>query len=474
MIADRGTERLATLIRAGIFALLLLSPLPFGAVPAGPVVAIELWAAVLGTLSLVLVWRGPYVFPRWGGWLLAAAGVAIAVGLVQMLPLPLEWTRAISPTTATARHDVATVVAGVRTTWMPVSIEVPATLDAISRFIAYLLIGFSAAVTIRDPRHLKLTALVLALSVAFQGFYGAAEHLSGHQHIFGFAKIYMLDSATGTFINRNHYAIYLAMTLPFALWLALDGLGGGRFPRSFRSALIGLGGTAGIVSAIGAVATALGWCGILLSNSRSGLAAGIVATGILLVRMRSGFRTAVIAVLVLLLPTIALLWVEIRSPGERFLTESSAALGLGGRLEVWTASLESVRESLVLGTGYGTFERVFPLYRAASTLRRWEHAHNEYLQILFECGIIVAIAVTAGLVLAIRSVRPGRNQRSVPVPSSAALAGLAALAISALVDFPLRIPCVPVLLAVVLAVYFNSDAGSGRSPDRPHELFVAR
>jgi O-antigen ligase len=474
MIVDRRTERVAVVIRIGIFALLLLSPMAFGAVPTGAVLVIELWAAVLGTLSLVVVWRDRAAFPGWGGWLLGAAGIVIAVGLVQLLPLPLEWTRAVAPPTAEARHDVATVVAGVQSAWMPVSIEAPATLDAILRFVSYLLVGFSAAVTIRERSHMKQTALVLAVSVAFQGFYGAAEHLSGHQHIFGFAKVYMLDSATGTFVNRNHYAIYLAMALPFTLWLVLDGWGNGRVLSNWRSALIRLGGTAGIVSTIGIVAAALGWCGILLSSSRSGLAAGLLATGILLARMRYGVRTSLVALLVLLLPTFGLLWLEIRSPGERFMTESSGTLDLGGRLEVWQASLESVRETFVFGTGYGTFERVFPLYRAATTLRRWEHAHNDYVQVLLEGGILVAIAIAGGLVLAIRSVRRGRGRGSVSVPSSAALASLAALAVSAMVDFPLRIPCIPVLLAVVLAAYFNLEAGRDRSPDRPRELAVAR
>ena len=78
---------------------------------------------------------------------------------------------------------------------------------------------------------------LINLIAAIQALYGATEYLSHHQHIFGYSKKHYLDSATGTFINRNHFAAYLAMGLPFALGPLIGGrvslFGGGTWRERF-------------------------------------------------------------------------------------------------------------------------------------------------------------------------------------------------------------------------------------------------
>jgi len=51
----------------------------------------------------------------------------------------------------------------------------------------------------------------------FQALYGSYEYLTGHQHIFGYAKRFYTDSATGTYINQNHYAGALELAVRYAL-----------------------------------------------------------------------------------------------------------------------------------------------------------------------------------------------------------------------------------------------------------------
>ena len=113
-------------------------------------------------------------------------------------------------------------------------------------------------------------AAVIVAAGAFQALYGSAEYLSGHQHIFAYAKKHYVDEASGTFINRNHFAGFLAVTLPFALALVFEGVRRLAPARSVRERLVRLTEPSGVMLGAGALAAALIWTGVVLSYSRGG------------------------------------------------------------------------------------------------------------------------------------------------------------------------------------------------------------
>ncbi len=69
-------------------------------------------------------------------------------------------------------------------------------------------------------RKQRLIFALVALGVA-EAFYGLAQYLMNVQKIFWYTKKYDLEEATGTYINRNHFAGFLEMVLPFAVCLAI-------------------------------------------------------------------------------------------------------------------------------------------------------------------------------------------------------------------------------------------------------------
>ena len=56
-----------------------------------------------------------------------------------------------------------------------------------------------------------------------QGF--GARRASGHEHIYWFPKIGWRNMVTGTYINHNHFAGYLALATPLALGWLLEAIG---------------------------------------------------------------------------------------------------------------------------------------------------------------------------------------------------------------------------------------------------------
>ncbi len=475
--ADRHQRERAAL-RGALLALLVLAPLPFGSVQPWAVLTLEVAASGLGAWAVLLLVREPGGIPRYVRWLLALAMVPAAVGAFQLLPLPEPLLQVLAPSALEARKSVAAILPETASRAWPLSLSPPETLDAVVRYAAWLLVGLAAAAAFTDRPHLRSAAATLAAAGAFQALYGSAEYLSGHQHIFGYAKRYYTEEATGTFVNRNHFAEYLALTLPLALLLMAEG------PRSevrggWRESLLRFSEGAGLRRAAGFAAAALIWTGVILSYSRGGLSAALVATALFGWCTVSRKWQGIALALVLLLPTSYLLWQEVRAPGERFFDEARGSVStLGGRVPVWKQTLPIVAEAPLTGTGMGTFEAAFARHRHADVRNRWDHAHNDWLQSLAEGGPLTTLSLLGLFVLAVRMVSTRSPFTSKPSPASAALlASLGAAALHGFVDFGVRVPALAVTVAALLgmsgAVVPREPAGTRATPGRMRWLLLA-
>lgn len=455
--------RAGSFVRAGLAALILLAPLPFGSVGPVPVLAIELAAAALGAAAVWIVLRDPHALPTRARRALVPAAVVLAIGLVQLVPVPRAIVRTLAGPTADARAIVGHVAAEADPAWAPLSLSPPDTLDALLRFAAYALIGFAACVAVRRRSHARTLAYAIVASAAFQAVYGSVEYLSGHQHIFGYAKRYYLDSATGTFVNRNHYASFLAMALPFALVGLASGRGRGRSgePRpSWRRRVVALSQLQGARTLLLALAACTIVTAVFLSFSRGGLAAALLGALVTLAAKLERRTAVVVALVVFLLPAAWLGWQEVRAPGERFFG-SGEVQSLTSRLVAWEAASDTLPAYAALGSGLGTFEAAFVMVKPATLDQRWTHLHNDWLESLFEGG---ALALLSVLILPALLLFGGRPESSV---SSAAVAALAAIAFHSTVDFALRIPANAVLVAIALGLLACARR-SRTEPSPPH------
>jgi len=203
--------------------------------------------------------------------------------------------------------------------------------------------------------------------------------------------------------------------------------------------------------------------GVLLSFSRGGLAASLAGIGVyLLARKGSGVRPTA-WILLLMVPVILLSWQAVKAPGERFIDNADNLATVGGRLPAWEAGLKMVPDHPVLGTGYGTFQHVFPAYQPPDLGGYWDHVHNDFLEFLIEGGF-VTLGLAAAMVLVLFV--PGRSarERGEPVAPfrAAAAGGLAAVLLHACVDFPLRIPAVALLAALLVGLYLASEPAERR------------
>jgi len=439
-------DRLRAALRFGVLALLFLAPLPFGSVQSGPVLAIELTAAALGLITILLISRDEDASAAVPKAPLAICLGVIVLGIFQLVPLPFSIAETFNPTADLVRplipflgldHPPAV-------SW---SVASPETTDALLRFIAYVLIGLAAAVAFDTERSRRRFALVLVTTAVFQAVYGSGEYLTGRQHIFGFAKKHYLDSATGTFINRNHFATLLAIALPFALALAIPHRGDRHRP-GWRERLVRLSGGPALRRLFASVASALIWMGLLLSHSRAGLLAGLAGAAIVLFHfrgMRAARCTAAAGTVVLLL----LLTLEVgQAPGERFFDVKDDLDAKAGRLAVWRDAKALVVARPVLGWGFGTFDSAFPTVQSADIDVHYDHAHNDWVEWTTEGGGLAFLAAMSLLAFALRR------------GDTASKAALVAVAMHAVWDFSLRIPAAAVATAATMGFGYAAYAAA--------------
>lgn len=375
--------------------------------------------------------------------------VSLYVAL-QLVPLPVSWLRVLSP----ARAEVydATLRLGLPASHVPLSAAPTVTMAHLLRVLCFICIFFLIReLTWRLARRPWLAILpVVGLGTA-EGALGLAQYLGG------------ATRASGTYVNPNHYSCFLDMTLPLALTLAAIAARGknGREGVSMKRVL-------GICALLGG-ATCI-FLGALYSMSRMGLAAVTVSLLILAIGFSVGkadrrFRYIAGASAALVLLGL----VFFSAPGKLVERAGQEPLTADERVAIWKETLPMTADYRLFGSGLGTYVSVFQKYRASAPLFLVDFAHNDYLQLLAELGLIgFAITSGAGLLILLRTVSAIRGgatpeQRLLAAGCAAALA---ALLLDSFVDFDFYIPANAMLAAWIAGIGAAAGIGDAGEAER--------
>ena len=460
--------RLRHIILGGLIVVLVLAPIAYGSVQSSAILAMELSCLGLGILWVTWRWQQGMSALPWKDPVLLGGGLLILLGVLQILPLPPPVLEAFSPKGVELREryepdgtTVSEVTPGSLESsgdWRPLSLYPWATRQSLLKFIAYLLaalitIDLSASGTARRTLFAGLVA-----SGGFQAIYGLAEYFTDHQYIFGFPKVFYTDVATGTFINKNHFAGYLEMTLPLAIALSAFLLSRVRPRRGAATAQgdpVSSDRTAFVVGLVLLLSLIMA-TGLLCSGSRTGIASAVLALlsvgGYLALRGRG--RSLAFAGMLL---AGALLVLFSQGSGDdlfrRFVAAPEQFRASWGRWSLWQDAAGLAGQFPLLGTGLGTFPYVSPMFRTNGQGLSLSHAHNDYLEAASEIGAIGLLIILLGIGLVVRSLkgRPGAHA-DLDLLGHGAVAGAVAIAIHSITDFNLAIPSNALTLAVLLGL----------------------
>ena len=208
---------------------------------------------------------------------------------------------------------------------------------------------------------------------------------------------------------------------------------------------------------------------LAMTMSRSGIIAFAVAlmlTTWVVARSEAPASKRVLAsVAVLGLGIAGTAWAGVDALVTRFLLLRGSELG--GRLAVWRDAARIVRDFAVTGTGLNTYGTATRVYQTTRADVHYMEAHNDYLQLAVEGGILVAVPVAIVLALLVREVRRRFAERmDDPINywiRVGAVTGLVAIAGQELVEFSLQMPGNAALFAVLCAMAIRHGEGRGRA-----------
>jgi O-antigen ligase len=460
--AERGPLR-TRIIEYGILGLLILSPLPAASVDDWAILAIELTAALLAAVYALTVQR-PRLNPRMTSrliWPRRTLAVFLGLLVLQIIPLPKGLVALLSPGAAALRARFSAGFGG--SAQATLSLVPTHTLRAALEILAYALIGFLVVRTVTHRRQIERFLIVLAAAGTFQAFYGLFELFHKNPRVLFFAKVYNLNSATGTFVNRNHFSGYLEMIIPLALGLLIArvdllSLAGKSWPDKIAQ-IAGRGFTFNVLILISVVVMSLA---IVRSNSRSGVFI-LLFIFVLFFELtvfhfsaqryrQEWIKNFLKAVFVLV--TIGALYTGIEATMGRFAKDN---LLQEGRPQYWASAAAIFGDYPVWGTGLGTFGDIYPAYGTIPLEGRLTHAHNDYLEYLSDLGLLGFAALLATIAFLVGDGFLTWSKRRHPQIKGLGMGGfvaVAAMLVHSFTDFNLHIPANMLLFSVVLGLMY--------------------
>jgi O-antigen ligase len=294
----------------------------------------------------------------------------------------------------------------------------------------------------------------------------------------------------GSFVNHNHFAGYVEMIapIPVALILMRAVRGALAILYGFAAAMMGLavvmslsrGGMISLVAGLMFVVAfgfrgserlgdrARGRRGELEKEARLSVSVSpsprlsVSPSSIPLVASRVG------AMIVILFSIGAGVWWVGADPVIRrveqggLASNSVDASGKDPRREtffqsrgwIWRDTAAMIREKWALGVGLGAYQTAYPIYSSRDGTLVVGQAHNDYLQIVADAGIVGAIIALWFIFLIARdTVRASRHgSRAMSGTALGAAGGLFALFVHSLFDFNFQIPSNALLFLVLTSV----------------------
>lgn len=318
-----------------------------------------------------------------------------------------------------------------------------ATYSDLMLYVAYGAVCFLMSQSLNRTTHIRRLATTFVIYGACVAGFAVLQSLTAAGKLYWIRTPEFGGWIYGPYVNHNHYAGLMEMLVPIPLVFAFSRYAHGRKRWLAASAAAFMGAT------------------IFLSGSRGGMVAFAVQIAFffcLLFRERTRNETALVLGGVLLFILASVAWIggsEVSTRLASLTTNRHADLSTSFRLKIYNDSGHMIAKGPVLGWGLGTFPDVYPQFRSFYTNSFVNAAHNDYLQVLAETGLI-GFAITVWFLVSV--IRPAiRKTRNWPsdvngAVSVAALLGISGILVHSFVDFNLQIPANAMFFYVLCTV----------------------
>ncbi len=444
--------------------MLIFSPLAFGTVEAWSYALMEF---LIGLSALLLflsprnipLYRPPGLIP-----LLLIAGYL----LLQIIPLPPFLVRLLSP----AAYHIYHQTAGSLNTggWMSLSVHPRATFFELTRFLSYLVFYTTAVQLFTDKTLLKRTLSVVAVFAGVLSFLVIIQFITRQlnyaqvdDRIFWLRSSVHGKGSIGPYVNRNHYAGLMEMIFPLTVCLFLiyrPRSSAAAWKQRIRDFLVHP--RINYHFLYGITALLIG-TSVFISLSRGGimsLTLAMAGLSIWLIHKTRNLKAGLITIVLfagILILTGSNGWDRIFERFNDIRTESGEINT--NRFHYWQDGGAIIADFPVTGSGVGTWQDIYPLYRTFPGISRLEHAHSDYIEFLATGGMILvgllALALARIVYVSFLSYRRRRKQMAIYL-FVGSLAAVLSILLHSFVDFNLQVGANGLYLFFVLAVMVSA------------------
>jgi hypothetical protein len=385
--------------------------------------------------------------------------VIVGAALFQLVPLPDDVVRALSP--ARGAFVATNALTPVTSAFAPLTLSVSDTAHAALTLFSIVL-TFWTARSIFSRGGIRAFTIIVAWGGIVFAIVAFAQHASGTPLVYGFWRPRESGAwPLGPFINRNHFGTWGIMAscacLGYLQWRREKPLSAPKW----RVRLAGWMDGRGIVLqlAVMLVATV-----IALGASRSALVALACAAGYFAF-CAAGVRTGARAQVPLALLGVSAIagMVTYGNPGHLLLRlDETREQGLASRTAIWRDAVPVMRDYTLTGVGAGAFGTAMRMYQTTPRTYYHNEAHNQYVQLLAEGGMLLTVPVSIALIAFAVAARDRLARRDDPVrwmrvASASALVGVA---VQSLWETGLTLPANGMFAAALAGLLVHETAGA--------------
>lgn len=404
--------------------------------------------------------RGP---GRLLDWSLLACLLAVAV---QLIPLPASTRERLSPQAFTVERVTTLGAEPAIRPARPLSVDAESTAWALALGATYIGLFWCARAIFARGGVRATVRGVAWLGLALTTLVAVQRATSPKLLYWYWRPLSAGATPYGPFVNRNGLATWLAMSVPLLIGYAMaryqsqQRSDGGSVPgASLDSTQLWLGGAAVLMTGC-----------LLASMSRAGILGGAIGLTVFIVFARKRIGRGAVAWMVaglIGLFAMASMYANLGKLAMRL--QETTEQGTWGRPAIWRDTWRMASDFRLTGIGAGAFERGMLVYQQGSRFFFFNHAHDEYLQLLAEGGLLVAVpaalALLAAIALMIHYLRTDRT--AMFWVRAGAISGIVAVAVQSIWDTGLRTPANGVLFAVIAAAaLYEPHASRASQNDR--------
>jgi O-antigen ligase len=458
---------------AAVAQVLLVSAIAWGALAFGAVYSWAYWplgvmCAICGVTALIVA-AAENVDGTSRALNLAFLAVAVAISL-QLLPLPARIVNTLSPAAPALMARLNPAIAAGLQPAHALSVWPRDTWTALSLYASFVLMcaGLTSLFSLTGARRFVECLTGFGAVLAIIGF---VQKSLSNRYLYGIWELEPGRMPFGPFVNRNHFAGWMVMALPLTLGLLVAGIDQGMrgIKRGWHHRVLWFASPEANRMILAAAAAVLMALSLMLTMSRSGIMAfglSMLITGWFVSRsVHSRPRRIVAALCLLLLAGIVVVW-----SGPDVIASRFAAADWGefnNRKGAWLDAWRVARAFPLAGTGLNTYWAAELFYQQHDLSYFFAQAHNDYLQLAAEGGVVVIVPVVVCLLVFVRDVHRSLHRSRGETSwwlRAGAVASLIAIACQETVDFSLQMPGNAALFAAVCAVALHAPADNGTDP----------